>query len=53
MVAMIKIFKFLYEARDNLLATRSRINNSKATSMEISNIKQVVEMGVLSEENGK
>jgi hypothetical protein len=53
MVAMIKILKFLYEARDTLLATRFRINNSNATSMEISNLKQVVEMGVLSEENGK
>ena len=32
------------------VATRFRIYNAKTTSVDISNIKQVVEMGVLSDE---
>lgn len=41
------------EARDNLLATRHRISQTNTTSIEISNIKLVVEMRMLSVEEGK
>lgn len=53
MMAMTKILGDSSEARDNLLAARHRISHAKATSIEISNIKQAVEMGVISQEEGK
>jgi hypothetical protein len=53
LVAMTMILKGFSEAKDKLLAKRQRISNAKATSVEFSNIKQVVEMGVISQEEGK
>ena len=44
LVAMTRILKGFSEAKDKLLAARQRISNAKATSVEISNIKQAVEM---------
>ena len=53
MVVMTRILEGSNEARDNLLAARHRINNVEATSVEISNIKQTIEMGVITVEEGK
>lgn len=50
---MTRILEGSSEARDNLLAARQRINNAEATSVELSNIKQTIEMGVITEKDGK
>ena len=53
MVAITRILEGSSEARGNLLVARHRIGHAKATSVEISNIKQAMEMRVLSIEEGK
>ena len=49
-VAMTTILEGSSEARHNLLTATHRINNAKATSVEIFNNKQAVKMGVILEE---
>lgn len=51
MVAMTRMLEGLSEARDNLLAPKHRNSHPKATSVEIFNIKHVVEMGVITFEH--
>lgn len=53
MVAMPKTLEGSSGARDNLLASKHNISNAKTTSLEISNTKQAIEMGVMSKEDGK
>lgn len=55
MVAMTRMLEGSSEARDNLLAPKHRNSRPKATSVEIFNIKHVVEMGVITfeDENSK
>lgn len=48
---MTKLLESSCEARDNLLVARYRKNNTKATSVEISNIMKMVEVRVLSEKD--
>lgn len=50
MVAMTRILERSSEAKDNLLATKHRISHAKTTSVEMSNIKQVIKMGAILED---
>lgn len=53
MLAISRILEGSSEVRDNLLVARYKIFHAKATIVKISNIKQVVEMGMMSEDDGK
>lgn len=53
MVAMTRILESSSEARDNLLVARHWISNAKATSVEFSNIKQMMKVGAILQEKGK
>lgn len=53
MMAMTMILEGFSEARDNLLVVRLMINHAKARSVEISIIKQVVDMGVIIVKEGQ
>lgn len=50
MVDMTMILEGSSEANNNLLVGKHRISHAKTTSAEISNIKQAVEMEVISQE---
>lgn len=53
MVAITRILEVSSEAKDNLLVARHRISHAKATCVEVSNIKQAIEMEVIMVEEGK
>ena len=50
MVAMTMMLEGFSEAKDNLLVAKHRISHARTTSVEISNIKQVMETEVISQE---
>lgn len=53
MVAMTMMLEGFSEAKDNLLVAKHRISHARTTSVEISNIKQVMETEVISQEEWK
>lgn len=53
MVAMTMMLESFSEAKDNLLVAKHRISHARTTSVEISNIKQVMETEVISQEEWK